>query len=319
MYFTDVIKLEFDFSAVALWRLFIVISFLFLFAPPIAAQVALSQPDKNTLIINDAPEMEVFAFGRTVIVRNRAKGVLSFGGDVIIEGEVSGDVAIIGGSVIQKKDSFIGGDVIIFGGQYLPEANPPKRNKGKETVMYAGYEEELRSLMKQPSQILSPTFSWGFIVQRLLSVLFWFIVSLALTTITPGAISRGIARFRLSRLKVFGIGALGFLLTSLILALSLEFLAGFISVIVGLMAFALVMLSYVFGRVILQASVGKWVAKKIFSRDKQSETVALLIGALIWTVLLSIPYIWMLALFILFIASLGLILTARSKERWQKT
>jgi len=319
VYFTDVIKLEFEFPLVMLTRLFLSFSFLGLFALSIVAQANISHTDENTIIVNDAPEMEVFAFGKTVIVKNEAKGVLSFGGDVIIEGKVSGDVATIGGSVIQKKGAFVGGDVIIFGGKYLPEVIPPMRNKGKETVMYAGYEEELRSLMKQPSQILSPDFSFGFIVQRLLSVLFWFVISLALTTITPGAISRGIVRFRLSRLKVLGIGALGFLLTSLVLALSLEFLTGFLSVVVGLMAFALVLLSYVFGRVVLQASLGKWVGKMIFCRKKQSETISLLIGALIWTALLSVPYLWTLALFILFIASLGLILTARSKESWQKT
>ena len=213
MVFTKAYQHEFNLSQTAFWRVFLCISFLFLLAISIFAQADLSQPDEKTLIVNDAPEMEVFAFGKTVIVKNKAKGVLAFGGDVIIEGDVTGDVATIGGSIIQKKDAFIGGDVIIFGGKYKHESKTPRRNEGKETVMYAGYEEELRNLMQNPSQLFSPSFSISFIAQRLLSVLFWFIVSLALTTLTPGAVSRAVARFQLSTLKVFGIGSLGFIVT----------------------------------------------------------------------------------------------------------
>ncbi|MCB1023363.1 MAG: hypothetical protein KDB79_03180 [Acidobacteria bacterium] len=283
------------------------------------SQGSLSQPDDKTLIITDAPEAEVFAFGKTVIVKKRTKGVLSFGGDVIIEGDVSGDVAAIGGSVIQKKDAFVGGDVIIFGGKYRPEAVHPRRNKDRETVMYAGYENELRELMQNPSQLFAPSFTWSFVLQRIFSILFWFVVSLALVTITPGAVGRAIARFQLSMLKVFGAGALVFIVTSVILMFSLEFLPSFLSVILCLMAFVLVMLAYVFGRVTLQASIGKWILKRVSPEKKPSDAFALIIGSTIWTILLSIPYLWTGALFALFIASLGLILTARSMDTWKES
>ena len=316
MIFTNVEHLDLRIPQIAIWRFFFSCLLFLSVAIPVFAQANLSQPDNKTLIINDAPDAEIFAFGKTVIVKKRAKGVLSFGGDVIIEGEIIGDVATIGGSVIQKKDAVVGGDVIIFGGRYQPEAENPKRTEGKQTVMYAGYEEELRGLMQNPSQILSPNFSMAFVAQRLFSVLFWFIVSLALTTVTPGAVSRAIARFQLSTLKVFGIGALGFIVTTLAVMFSLEFLPGFVSVIVGLMAFVLVMLAYVFGRVALQASVGKWVMKRFSPGKKPSETISLFAGTLIWTTLLSIPFIWTVALFALIISSLGLILTARSNSDW---
>ncbi len=305
-------------SPIIFWRLFFSLPLLLFLTLTIFTQTGPNQTGKEILIVNDSPETEVFAMGKTVIVKKNVKGVLSFGGDVIIEGHVSGDVATIGGSVIQKKDAYIGGDVIVFGGKYQPEAEIPKRNKAKETVMYAGYEEELRSLMQNPSQLFSPKYSWSFIAQRLFSVLFWFIVSLALTTIAPGAVGRAITRFQLSTLKVMGIGALGFIVTTLSVIFSLEFLPGFVSVIVGLMGFALVMLAYVFGRVAIQASFGKWIMKKVSKRRKPSETLSLFIGALVWTVLLSVPYLWTIALFALFISSLGLVLTAGSETRWNK-
>lgn len=275
--------------------------------------------DNKTLIIEDAPEMEVFAFGKTVIIKKQAKGVLAFGGDVIIEGKVEGDVAAIGGSVTQKENAFIGGDVIIFGGAYHSESKTPQRNAGKETVMYAGYEEELRDLTQNPSQIFSPTFSLAFIAQRVLSMLFWFVLSLGLTTLAPGAVSRAVARFQLSTLKILAAGFAAFLLTTVIVIISLSFLPNYLSALFGLMAFVLLMLAYVFGRVAMHVSVGKMLQKQFVGERNRSETLAIFIGVFVWTLLLSIPYVWTFALITLFAAGIGLVLTGRATTNWQKT
>jgi len=291
----------------------VLISFFSLFAH---AQISTNSAD-NTITVEDAPEMEVLSYGKTVIVRKRAKGVLTFGADIIIEGRVDGDVASIGGSIIQKENAFIGGDVIILGGKYKPESANPMRNEGKETVMYAGYEEELRDLSQNPSQILSPTFSLAFFAQRVLSVLFWFIVSLAFATIAPGAVSRAIVRIRLSTLKVIAIGLIIFLVTTVGLIASFTILPNYLSAIFGMMAFVLLMLAYVFGRVALHVSFGKLVQKHLLSESNQSETLAIFLGVVIWTLLLSIPYVWTFALLGLFAAGIGLVLTARSPSDWR--
>jgi len=293
--------------------------YIFLAAATLYAQTTItSQPGNETIVIEEARDSEVFSFGKNVVVKQRAKGVLAFGGDIIIEGMVDGDVATIGGSIIQKENAFIGGDVIIFGGTYRPESKNPLRNAGKETVMYAGYEEELRNLTQNPSQLFSPTFSWAFLAQRLLSILFWFIITLTFTTLAPGAVSRAIVRFQLSTLKVIALGFLVFLVTTFGVVASLSFLPNYVSAIVSLMAFILLMLGYVFGRVALQVSIGKQLQKRFFSENKQSETLAILIGVFVWTIFLSIPYFWVFALLILMSSSIGLIFTARTTTGWQK-
>lgn len=282
------------------------------------AQTSLSQPDEKTLIVDEASEMHVFAFGKTVIVKKSAKGVLSFGGDVIVEGKIEEDVGTIGGSVIQKENGFIGGDVIILGGTYRHEAAAPLRNPGKDTVMYAGYEEELRSFTQNPARIFSPEISWSFLVLRLISVFFWFLISLALTTIAPGAVSRAVARFQLSTLKIFAIGAVGIFLTTFGVMISLSFLPNYVGAIVSLMALVVLLLAYVFGRVALQASTGKFLQKTFLPDKKHSETITLFIGAFFWTLILSFPFVWTLAWIALLVASLGLVLTARNSAGWLK-
>ena len=280
------------------------------------AQVAVAPPD--TFIVEDAPDQEIVSYGKTVVVKMRAKGVLAIGGDVIVEGQISGDVGSIGGSVIQKDGSYIGGDVFIIGGKYKPEGSGSLREDGSKIVMIAGYEDELRDLTQNPATLLSPNFSVAFLAQRVLSVLFWFVVSLGLATLAPGAVSRAVARFQLSTLKVVALGVAAFLVSTIGVIASLSVLPNYLSAIFGLMAFVLLMLAYVFGRVALHVSVGK-VMQKYFlpGAAGNSEALAILLGVVAWTVVLSIPYVWTIALFVLFSAGVGLVLTARAQRTWQ--
>lgn len=261
--------------------------------------------------------MEVIAIAKTVIVRGSAKGVFVTGGDVIVEGTVAGDVGVIGGNVIQREGASIGGDVIVLGGSYKPDAKNPLRAEGKETIVLGVFEEELREIGQNPTQIFSPTFSGAFVAQRILSVLFWFVVTLIFSTIAPGAVSRAIARFQLSTLKVVGLGLAGLVLSTVGVVAGFGLLPDYLSGVLWLMIFVLLMLSYLFGRVALHLSVGKQIQKYFFPDRKQSETVAILIGVLVWTVLLSIPYLWTFALLALFAAGVGLVLTARSNGGWR--
>lgn len=305
---------------IPLKKLFLGCFFILAAVFTIYAQSGISlSPDEKTLTVGDAKENEIYSFGKTVIIQKEAKGVLAFGGDVIIEGKVEGDVAAIGGNIIQKENAYIGGDVIVFGGTYRADSRQPLRTEGKETVIVAMFEEELRNFTQNPAALFSPSLTWTFLAQRILSILFWFIISLALTTIAPGSVSRAVARFQLSTLKIFAVGFSGFLATIFGVIAGLKFLPDYLSAIVGLMAFLLLILGYVFGRVALQMVIGKLVQKRFFQEKKQSETIALLIGVVIWTIFLSIPYFWIFALLTLFSASIGLVFTARSTETWQKS
>jgi hypothetical protein len=280
-------------------------------------EISLSD-DEKTLIVEEAPEMEVIAIAKSVEVRKSAKGVFSFGGDVIVSGRVEGDVATIGGSVIQKEGGYIGGDVIVFGGSYKHESETALRQSGKETVVFGVWEDELRDLAQNPSQILSPTISWTFLAQRLLLALLWFAVSMVLTTIAPGAVGRAVARIQLSTLKVSSLGSVAFIGAMIAIVGSLSVLPDFLSATLGLMGLLVLLLGYVFGRVALQVTVGKIIQKQFLSEINRSETLGTLLGVLFWTLLLSIPYIWIIALFSVFAVGIGLILTARSPNVWQK-
>ena len=272
---------------------------------------------QQILSVDDAPDMKVIAISKNVVIKKHAKDVLAWGGDIIVEGTVDGDVAAIGGSVVQKEGSFIGGDVIVFGGQYRAENQTAGRVDGKNTIMFGVFEDELRGLARDPTQILSPKLTITFLVQRVLAILFWFLVTMAAATIAPGALSRGVAGLRLSGLKIAGFGAGGFVLAFIATVIGVGFLPEYLSAIVALMGFILIMLAYGFGRVVTNVLVGKYITDRFFSARKRSESVTILAGVLLNVALLSLPYVWPLALFAFFAIGTGLVVSSRSSASWK--
>lgn len=271
-------------------------------------------PSSNQAIqtIEDVYDGDVFGFNKTVVIKGSVtKGVVAFGGDIVVEGRVEGDVATIGGSVLQRPGSFIGGDVIILGGAYNHGKIAPGRNPDTQTVMYAGYENELRQAMQNPFSLFAPSFSPTFLVQRIVAVLFWFVISLILTTVSPGAVSRAVARLHLTSLNIALIGSLAMFVILLGNIGSLKFLPAPLGLVVWLMLTVLMLLAYIFGYVCVQAATGKRLQKLLFGEGKHSESIALLLGTVFWTTVLSIPYVWAATLIGLLIVSLGLVLTAR--------
>ena len=281
------------------------------------AATAQGASDDKVVVVEGTNEGTVFGVGQSVRITGTVKqGAMSFGGDVIVEGTVEGDVATIGGSVIQKAGSRIGGDVIVLGGSYLPGDNPANRRPEAMTIMYAGYQQELRDMMRNPTGIFSPHWTPTYIGTRLLVVLFWFIVSLGFTAAMPGTISRGIARLQLTSLRVAAIGLIGVVVLFGFVLLCLWIMPEPVRVLVGLLALMLWIVAGLFGRVILYAATGRWLQQKYVPAGKNSEAVALLLGTSFWVLLTSLPYVWpFMATFILII-SFGLALTARYRVGW---
>jgi hypothetical protein len=274
-------------------------------------------PAESPHVVEGINDTMAYAVGRSLQINGTVRnGAIALGGDVIVKGTVEGDVAAIGGSVIQLEGSTIGGDVMVLGGAYRHADKTPNRNAAAMTVMYAGYEEQLRNIMRKPQDLLAPRWTAGYIGFRLLLILFWFIVSLAITAAMPGTISRGIERLQLSSLRVAIIGVVGALIIGVGVPFALHYLPAPISVLVGLLALLLILVAGLFGRVIIFAATGRWLQRKIFGVGKNSESVALLLGTAFWIVLSSLPYIWPFVVAVVLVTSLGLALTARYRVGW---
>jgi len=282
--------------------------------------VRVAENDPTTLIVEGEDTKDVFGMGRNVIVRGRVRhGVMAFGGDVFVEGQgrVEGDVGVIGGTITQHKDSYIGGDVLVIGGAYHHGKTAPGRNPETKTIMFAGYEEELRELGRNPASLLEPKWTVASFGLRVLSILFWFIVSLGLTAATPGAISRAATRLQLTSLRVAVIGLLAAFVLAFGVPIALHVLPPVLGLFTGALSFLLLFVAYLFGRVAIHAATGLWLQRLLLRESQRSESIALLLGAAFWAVVLSLPYLWAFAVAALVVTSLGLALTVRYRIGWR--
>jgi hypothetical protein len=275
-------------------------------------------PNDEVVVIEGTNEGTVFGVGESVRVVGTVKqGAMSVGGDVIVEGVVEGDVATIGGSVIQKAGGRIGGDVIVLGGSYRVEGTAANRNPAAKTMMYAGYEQELRNMMRNPTGLFSPKWTPSYFGTRLLVVLFWFLISLGFTAAMPGTISRGVARIQTTSVRVAAIGLIGVIVLFGLVLLGLWVMPEPIGVLIGLLAMLLLLVAGLFGRVVLYAATGRWLQRKYVPIGKNSEAVALLLGTSFWVFLTSLPYVWPLMATLILTISFGLALTARYRVNWR--
>jgi hypothetical protein len=274
--------------------------------------------DPQARVIEGVVNTTVFGMGQSIRITGRVKeGAIAFGGDVIIEGAVDGDVAAIGGSVIQREGGRIGGDVIVLGGIYHHGKAAPDRDPKSVTIMYAGYEDQLRRVMRDPFSVLHPQLSAVFFGTRLLAILIWFVIALALTSAMPNTVSRAVTRLQLTSLRVAVIGFLGAIVITLGWLASLWLLPSIVGVAISLLALLLAVVSTVFGRVVIFAATGQWLQRLLLPR-LQSESVTLLLGVIFWIVCSSLPYVWPFVQAGLLVASLGLSLTARYRIAWKK-
>ena len=300
-------------------RLTTLLLFLLLTVVASRAQVNGDLGDKSAQDLNGVINGNAYGFGKSIRINGTVtEGAIAFGGDVIVQGTVEGDVAAIGGSVIQLAGSRIGGDVLVVGGTYHHADKMPNRKASSFTIMYAGYEEELRNMMRNPTGLLAPRWSATYIGTRLLSMFFWFVVSVALTAAMPGAVSRGAARLQLTSLRVAVIGLLGAIVVGAGVEACLFLLPTPFSVLVGMMVLLFIVIAGVFGRVVLYAATGRWLQRRYPSLGKNSESVALLLGTVVWVTLTSLPYVWPFVVAVTFVLSFGLALTAGRRSAWKK-
>jgi hypothetical protein len=274
--------------------------------------------DPDARVIDGVSNGTVFGLGQSIRIKGTVKeGAIAFGGDVIVEGSVNGDVAAIGGSVIQREGSRIGGDVIVLGGIYNHGKAAPARDPQSVTIMYAGYENELRHVMREPFSLLHPRLSASFLGMRLLAILFWLIISLAQTAAMPNTVSRAVARLQLTSLRVALIGFLGAIAVTIGVVGCLLIFPEIVGALISILALLLVLVATLFGRVVIFVATGRWLQRRFLPR-LQSEAIVLLLGVAFWVTLASLPYVWPIVIAGLLVVSLGLALTARYRIAWKK-
>ncbi|HXF42868.1 MAG TPA: hypothetical protein VNK26_03940 [Pyrinomonadaceae bacterium] len=259
----------------------------------------------NQLIVNDAAEMQVVTVSKNVEIRGKAREVFVLGGDVEINGAVSGDVGVIGGNIHQKTGGYIGGDVIVIGGKYKTDDLAPLRQPDKQTTVINIFEDEIRETVTNPKSLLWPSYTPKALAAKAISMIFWFLVTLGIATIAPGAMSRAVYVLRSNKYRVLSLGIAGLSLLFIIAILASLVLPDSFGAVVWLLIFFLLFLVYIFGRATLHLYLGKLLSNRFSSFADSNDAATAAIGILAMTVILSVPVAWLIALFAAFAVGFG--------------
>jgi len=257
---------------------------------------------KDIYVAKDEVQDNILTFGGEVLVEGKVKeSVIAFGGKITIAGEVGDLVLGFGTIIILKSTAVIKGDVASLGGSL--EKEPGCRVDGD--TIYFKTSEDVRDFLDEGLKgILSISLFPLFLVFKLISFTIWLILGIIMALIFPRQISSSSNHIRKSFLPVFAIGFVAIiifvglavfsaLLCLILIGIPLLLALIFLAIIIQI--FARVTVFYFFGESLMAA----------FGKSKPSAIAATLIGLVLFSLITFIPVLGLIISFFLSVIGWG--------------
>lgn len=257
-------------------------------------------------------EDNVVSFGGTILVKGEVKhSVVAFGGKIIIEGKVGETVFGFGADIKLASTAVVDGDVATIGGQL--EKYPGAIVNGDTVTLSFDMPDFLKDAFAG---------GWGGLISiiliiKLVSLIFWFIIAVVLGAAFPRQMSQASSQIRHNFWPTFGIGLLsiivftGAVIFSAILAIVL---IG-IPIIITLATLGIII--KIFGRVVLFHFFGQGLARA-FNKKSPAAISAVIFGFLLVSFVTFIPIIGSLFSMVVNILGWGAVIRTRfgTRENW---
>jgi len=277
-------------------------------AAPLAAQHEFSVK-RDVFVAAGETQDNIVSFGGNVVVEGRVKqSVVAFGGTITVSGEVGEAVVGIGSNITLKPTAAIRGDVVSIGGLLQKE---PGCSIAGDTIYFKASELGNR-LFKQG--LFKGIFAFPlfpiFLVIKLIGVILWFIAALVVAALFPRPIARAAAAVRTSFWPVFWTGLLALVIfTGLaIFAALLCFILIGIPIAIALFWAGLIV--KIFGRVVLFYVLGESLLRAFGSKNI-SAIGASLAGLLVASLVGFIPFVGFLFTLVLSILGWGAVIRTK--------
>lgn len=296
----------------ALFGLFILAA---LAAPP-AANAAISS-HKEVHIAPGETQEEVISFGGNVLIEGKVRGdVVVIGGSITISGEVGQSVVGIFSRVIVKPTASITKDLVAVGGTLEKE---PGCTIGGDTIYFQT--RELGDRLFRDGHLFKGAFSLSLIpiivAVKLVLIFLWLIVALLGAALFPKPIAMAAGEIRKHFWPALGIGLVGFAVFWMLLVFAV--LLSFI--LIGIpIALALAMAGFiigVFGRLAVFYLLGE-SALRAFGSKNVSAMGAVLMGLLVFGLAGFVPVLGFLFTIVMNAVGWGIAIRTKfgSRENW---
>ncbi|UCE42216.1 MAG: hypothetical protein JSV17_04400 [Candidatus Aminicenantes bacterium] len=272
---------------------------------------------KNIIVEEDETQDNVISWGGEIRVEGRVTdSVINFGGTIIIAGEVGKTVVGFGSDIILHSTARIEGDVLSLGG--ILDKDPGAIIKGD--TIYFGTSDEVSKFLKEGfAGVLGFSLLPLLIIFKLITLVIWFILAIILVAIFPKQISFATNQIRTSFWPIFGTGILSIIIFTglIIFSVFLCFILIGIPILLALVAIGIVI--KIFGRVVIFYFLGDWMFKA-FGGKQASGLLAVILGLLLFGLIGFIPVIGSLFSFVLSIIGWGVVIRTKfgSVENWFK-
>lgn len=257
---------------------------------------------KDIYVAKDEVQDNVVTFGGEVLVEGRVKeSVIAFGGKITIAGEVGKLVLGFGTNILLKPAAVVKGDVASLGGTL--EKEPGCRVDGD--TIYFKTSEDIKELLKEGLKgLLSISLFPIFLIFKLLSLSIWLLLGVLMAVLFPRQISSASNQIRKSFLSVFAIGFVAIIIfTGLavfsallcLILIGIPMLLALIFLAIVINIFARVTIFYFFGESLMAA----------FGKTKPSAIAVTLLGLVLVSLITFIPILGLLISFFLSIIGWG--------------
>ncbi len=300
-----------------MYKKFLSLAILFLFIGLLPVQGQGFVFKKDIVVRKGETQDNVISWGGEIRVEGRVKdSVINFGGTIIIDGEVGETVVGFGSEIILSSTARIQGDVLTLGGTL--DKDPAAVIEG-DTVYFSTSDEVAKFLKEGFVGVFGFSLLPLLIIFKLITLVIWFILAIILVAIFPKQISYASSQIRTSFWSVFGTGILSIIIFTglIIFSVFLSFILIGIPILLALIAIGVII--KIFGRVVVFYFLGDWTFKA-FGGKQTSGLLAVLLGLFLFGLIGFIPIIGSLFSFVLSIIGWGVAIRTKfgSVENWFK-
>jgi len=234
----------------------------------------------STVVVNSGEVIcsNLTSFGGTVIIRGNVMGdVVAFGGNVVIDGKVDGNVMLYSGNITLQGGSQVNGDIHLCGGHWL---------HGTDSRLHGSVIDCTRGV----GQLIMDD---GGVEFRFWSLVTWVALGILLTSLLPEHVMlvRTTVKNKLRRSLVLGL--LSILLAPAILAVLFALIIPIplaILVAIGLLA------AWALGTVAVSWLIGEYIVRTV-APHQNTRVVQVVVGLTVLILAGSLPYIgWLIIL-----------------------
>lgn len=268
---------------------------------------------QDIYVAEDEEQDNVISFGGNVVIEGKVReSVVTFGGEVTISGEVGELVLGFGSNITLKSSAVLGGDVVSLGGTLEKESGCLIQG---DTVYFKGFEDLTDLLGEGFTGALIPMI----IFFKLVSVFITFLLALLITALFPRQITLASTQIRNSFWPVVGTGLLSIIayVGLVIFATLLSFVLIGIPILIALIIIGIII--KLFGRVVLFYFFGDSLIRA-FGKGKASVFGSMILGFILVSFISFIPIFGGLLTLCLSIIGWGVVIRTKfgTTENWFK-